>query len=281
MKSFTTSLLLLVTLSASAHAQQANGLTDGTKHLFDLAKGSVMAAAEKMPDDDYSFRAVPEERSFAQFVGHLADANYLLCSITAGEKPPAGGFENRKAIKADLIKALKDAYAYCDKVFAGMTDAEGAKTVQFTAGGIIQPRPEVMPKLSVLEYNNVHNFEHYGNLAVYMRMKGVVPPTSETPVPASTSVVERKAVTVSVKVLDSYVGTYEIQPGNTLVITRDGDQLFGQVTTRGPIPLFAESDTHFFAKSVDAQVEFVKDDHGVVTSAILHLLGRDQKFIRK
>jgi uncharacterized damage-inducible protein DinB len=282
MKYCAMSLILILCLCVSASAQQANPLTGGTKHLFDLAKGYVIAAVEKMPEEDYSFRAAPEERSFAQFVGHLADANYSLCSVAAGEKPPVAlGFENRKASKDDLTRALAGAYAYCDKVFTNMTDAEGAKTVQFTAGGAVQPRPETMPKLSVLEYNNVHNFDHYGNLAVYMRLKGVVPPSSESPATASAPVVERKAISVSSELLDKYVGTYEIQPGNTIVITRVGEQLFGQVPTRGPVPLFAETETRFFARMVDAQIDFVKDDQGVVKSGVFHLLGRDQKFIRK
>jgi uncharacterized damage-inducible protein DinB len=280
MKTSVISLLLIVAICVPVQAQNANPLTGGTKHLFDLAKGYITAAAEKMPAADYSFRAVPEERSFAQFVGHIADANFALCAIAAGEKAPAGGFENGKTTKADLTKALADAYAYCDKVFAGMTDSEGAKTVKFTAGGVVQPRPEEMPKLAVLEYNTVHNFEHYGNLTVYMRLKSVVPPSSETPAMPSSAVVERKAIAVSPQVLDAYVGTYQIQPGNTIVITRNGDQLFGQMSTRGAIPLFAETNTHFFAKAVDAQIEFVKDEKGAVTAAILHLLGRDQKFIR-
>jgi uncharacterized damage-inducible protein DinB len=227
-----------------------------------------------MPEADYSFRAAPEERSFAQFVGHIADANYFMCSVAAGEKTPAGGFENRKATKAELIKAVSDAFSYCDKVFSNMTDAEGAKIVQFTT----PIRPEKMPKLSVLEYNNVHNFEHYGNLAVYMRLRGVVPPSTETP--ETTMSANRRTVTLPVSALDAFVGTYELQPGNTLVITRQGAQLFGQIPTRGPVALYAASDTLFFAKTVDAEVEFTKDATGTVQTATLRLSGREQKFQR-
>src|SRR5262249_54244301 len=145
--------------------------------------------------------------------------------------------------------------------------------------------PETMPKLAVLEYNNVHNFEHYGNLTVYMRLRGIVPPSSETPSP-SAAAVERKAIAVSPNILNQYVGVYELArpnnvTGNTLTVTRSGDELFGQVTNRGAIPLFAETETQFFAKSIDAQMQFIKDEKGAVTSAVLRLLGRDQTFIRK
>ena len=68
--------------------------------------------------------------------------------------------------------------------------------------------------------------------------------------------------------------------GSQIVITLEGNQLIGQMTTRGPIPLFAESETHFFSKVVDAQLDFTKDEKGVVSGAVLHLNGRDQKAVR-
>ena len=256
-------------------AQDVNPITQGSKQFFDRAKGYLLPAVQKVPETEYAFRAAPEERSFARLVGHLADANYFLCSTAAGEKTPAGGFENRKATKAELLKAVTDVFSYCDKVFSSMTDAEGARTVQFTT----PIRPESMPKLSVLEYNNVHNFEHYGNLTVYMRLRGVVPPSSETPEIVTST--DRPTVKLSATAMNAVVGMYELQPGNTLIITRQGDQLFGQVPTRGPITLFAASDTLFFAKIVDAEVEFVKASDGKIQSAILRLSGREQKFQRQ
>ena len=95
-----------------------------------------------------------------------------------GEKPPAGGFdgansiEKTKTSKADLQKGLAESFAYCDKVHAGMTDAAGAAVIKFFNGD--------MAKLSILEFNTHHDFEHYGNIVTYMRLKGLVPPSSET-----------------------------------------------------------------------------------------------------
>jgi hypothetical protein len=84
---------------------------------------------------------------------------------------PKPGIEKSKTSKADLVKALNDAFAYCDKAYDGMTDAKAVETVKFFGGD--------RAKLTVLSFNNAHNDEHYGNLVTYMRIKGLVPPSSE------------------------------------------------------------------------------------------------------
>jgi len=101
----------------------------------------------------------------------VADAQYTFCSAALGEKSPAPGVEKSKTSKADLAQALKDAFAYCDKAYDGMTDAHAADMVKFFG--------REQAKLSVLAFNNAHNDEHYGNIVTYMRLKGLVPPSSE------------------------------------------------------------------------------------------------------
>ena len=101
----------------------------------------------------------------------MADAQYTFCSIALGEKNPAPKIEQTKTSKADLIAALKDAFAYCDKSYDGMTDASATQMVTLFGGDT--------PKLGVLTVNNVHTIEHYGNLVTYLRIKNIVPPTSE------------------------------------------------------------------------------------------------------
>ena len=164
-------------LAQTAPAPPANPLSAGAKRTYDIIKGYITRSAEKMPEEHYAFKPTPDVRSFGQLVGHLADAQYGFCAGAAGEKPPAGGFdgttsiEKTKTTKADLQKALADAFAYCDKVHAGMTDTAGAGVVKFFTGE--------MAKLSILEFNTHHDFEHYGNMVTYMRLKGLVPPSSE------------------------------------------------------------------------------------------------------
>jgi len=105
-------------------------------------------------------------------IGHVANANYFYCSAAAGEKNPASGnIEKDKTTKADLSQALKDAFAYCDAVYDGLTDATAADKVKFFGRD--------RTKIIMLNINTGHNNEHYGNIATYMRIKGVVPPSSE------------------------------------------------------------------------------------------------------
>jgi uncharacterized damage-inducible protein DinB len=171
------SLVTAVVTGGIVRAQPANPLSAGAKRTYDIIKGYIIRSAAKMPEENYAFKPTPEVRSFGQILGHIADANYGFCSAAAGEKPPAGGFdaavsiEKTKTSKADLEKALAESFAYCDKVHAGMTDTAGAAMIKFFTGE--------MPKLSVLEFNTHHDFEHYGNLVTYMRLKGLVPPSSE------------------------------------------------------------------------------------------------------
>jgi len=86
----------------------------------------------------------------------------------------------------------------------------------------------------------------------------------------SDTVVERKEIAVSPQTLAQYAGTYELRPGFDLVIMLEGDQLVSQATRQGKVPLFAESETKFFPKVMDAEIEFLKDDKGAVTHLVLH-----------
>ena len=91
------------------------------------------------------------------------------------------GIEKNKATKPDLIKALGESFTYCDKVYAEMTDEAGKPIIKFEAGGEGSRVPIQMPRLTALAFHTGHAFEHYGNLVTYMRLKGVVPPSSEPP----------------------------------------------------------------------------------------------------
>ncbi len=92
---------------------------------------------------------------------------------------------------------------------------------------------------------------------------------------------ERKTVTVPATVLEKYVGTYEIAPTFSIAITLEGGQLMAQATNQPKFPLFAESETIFFLKVVDAQVEFFKNDKGDVTHLVLHQGGHDATGTKK
>ena len=131
----------------------------------------IERAAEKMPEAEYAFQPDPASRSFGQILGHVADAGYLFCSAVLGENNPAPGVEKTKTTKAELTSALHDAFTYCNRAYDQLTDAGANETVKAFGGE--------RNKLGVLWFNASHNLEHYGNLVVYMRLKGIVPPSTE------------------------------------------------------------------------------------------------------
>jgi uncharacterized damage-inducible protein DinB len=162
-------LMAAAFVCTSAFAQD-NPLSSGAKTLYGMVKGNLVKAAEKMPEENYSFKPTPDVRSFGQLIGHVTDAQYAFCSAVKGEKK-ASTAEKSKTSKADLVAAIKESVAYCDSVYNSMTDTTAAETLKFFGGD--------WAKLTILSFNVAHDNEHYGNVVTYMRLKGLVPPSSE------------------------------------------------------------------------------------------------------
>src|SRR6202162_5577079 len=157
--------------SPTQSAPPAKPITASEKGLYSFVSNADVGAAQKMPEENYSFKPTPEVRSFGQLVGHVADAQYGFCSTATGEPNPMKAIEKTKTSKADLVTALKDAVAYCNKAYAGMTDAQGSQMVKLMNYDVA--------RLPVLSVNTAHPDEHYGNMVTYLRLKGIVPPSSE------------------------------------------------------------------------------------------------------
>jgi uncharacterized damage-inducible protein DinB len=134
-------------------------------------KKNLTGSAALLPEADYGFKPAPAVRSFGQLIGHLANDHYLICSAAKGEKNPQTGVDFEKTTgKAALVKALQDSIAYCDGVYDTITDTKGAEIVEIFGGSY--------PRLGALTINVTHSSEHYGNLVTYLRLKGLVPPSS-------------------------------------------------------------------------------------------------------
>ena len=172
-------LILLTSLPAAAQMPQAsaaNPLTSTLKGMFDGIKKNLTESAEKMPEANYAFKATPDVRSFGELIGHVANANYMLCSRVKGEKNPNDGNDfEKKTAKADLVKGLQDAVAYCDGVYGTATDAMAMELVKTGE----PPNQREVPRANWLIGNIAHNNEHYGNIVTYLRLKGIVPPSTE------------------------------------------------------------------------------------------------------
>ena len=162
-------LLLAAAMATVLHAQN-NPLSADAKRAFNGIKNNILRSAEKMPEENYSFKPTPTVRSFGELVGHVADYHYIFCGPAIGEsKNP--DIETTKKSKADLIAALKESMAYCDAIFDALTDAKASEMVK------VENRERT--RLAALYTAIAHDNEHYGNMVTYLRMKDLVPPSSE------------------------------------------------------------------------------------------------------
>lgn len=163
-------MVLTCACTAPVQNPNPNPMSKDTKGLYTMVKGYILKSAEKMPEENYSFKPTPEVRNYGAILGHLADDQYFFCSAAKGEKKDSK-VEKEVTSKAQLIEELKTAFAYCDSAYDSLTDADGAKMMKFGSG---------QRSLSgILNFNAAHDFEHYGNLITYLRIKGLVPPSSE------------------------------------------------------------------------------------------------------
>ena len=128
-----------------------------------------------LPPAEYSFKPTPQVRSFAELIGHVAFANFFICSMAKGEAMPTMvNFERTVTDKAGGVKALGDALTYCDGVFKETTDANANQMVKVSGPGGQSQSTRAL----TLMYNTTHNNEHYGNVVLYLRLKGIVPPST-------------------------------------------------------------------------------------------------------
>lgn len=153
-------------------AAAANPLLASSKVFYQNAKQDILRSAEKMPEDKYAFKPVDSVRTYGQILAHVADGQYEFCGAAAG-KHDEKGVEHTAKTKAEIVAALKTAFAYCDDIYAGMTDAKAAEMIPAFGGAKIT-------RLSMLDFNVSHTMEHYGNLVTYLRIEGLVPPSSES-----------------------------------------------------------------------------------------------------
>jgi hypothetical protein len=149
------------------------GVAEAAEAMFRGPRQFILRAAEKMPDEHFAFRPTPEVRTFGEILGHIADGYNLVCSMAIGDPPPADIYQNEKTkkTKAELIAALKSGAEYCDSVRAKLSGERGAELIDFARARV--------PRITVMFSNTGHAWEHYGNLVTYMRLKGIVPPSSE------------------------------------------------------------------------------------------------------
>jgi hypothetical protein len=151
---------------------QSSPLASEVQTAYARLKPNIVKAAEKMPPEDYGYKPTPDIRTFARVVNHVIEAQFHICGAAnhmdpaASPKVPAD-----TADKAAIMEALNASFAECDKAYAGLTDANITE--------MLQAGPAKRSRLSLLWGNISHDNEQYATLALYLRLKGLVPPTSE------------------------------------------------------------------------------------------------------
>ena len=176
-------LVVMAFLSMLATAQMAapppaKTPGDAVNAVLGIAEGEFVGAADAMPEDKYSFAPSSGEfkgvRTFAEQVKHVAAVNYIFGAVILNEKPPVdtGGEKGPESVKskAEIMKFLKDSFAYLHKAVASITDKNALDVVDLFG--------MKMPRLSVGTFSTAHPFDHYGQMVVYLRMNGIIPPAS-------------------------------------------------------------------------------------------------------
>jgi uncharacterized damage-inducible protein DinB len=165
-------LLCLIATPLLAQQQQsvdASPAVAAARSNWLSAHNYIVRSAEQVTEADYAFKPVATVRTFAQIVAHVADDEMGWCAQILGEPMKQTNFEKTLTTKADVLKAIRDAGTYCQKAYA-LTDAQAAEMTTIWNGR--------QAKIRGLMDNAAHDWEHYGNIVTYMRIKGMVPPSS-------------------------------------------------------------------------------------------------------
>jgi len=159
--------------TAQASTLQTNEVVvEALRVVHDAYKKYVLDTAELVPEDLYSFRPTEEVWTLGGILAHIADANYNFCSSAAREENPATEvFRTSRTTKARIVDALVASFTYCDRVYEALADVELTERTTFLGEGDYAVA-------TILASNSAHLGDHYGNLVTYMRINGIVPPST-------------------------------------------------------------------------------------------------------
>jgi DinB family protein len=165
-----TATIFIATILGATVLSAQNPLSTELKQQWAATKDPIMKSADRMAEADYSFKpAAGNTRTFAQVIGHIADIQLAVCGAAKGEQK-RGNAEMTAMTKGDAVAALKASNDYCDSVYDPLTDASATEQIRMFGG--------MRSRLSALYFNIIHDNEMYGEIVVYYRAKGMVPPTT-------------------------------------------------------------------------------------------------------
>lgn len=171
----TAMMVLVAALQQAPAAVDRTSQTGAATFTYENVRTYILKSAEKMPAEHFGFQPTPEVRSFGQILAHVADANHLLCSPAAGVASANGSaidrIEKETLGREALLARLTESFAVCDAAHRQLTEAN--------MGDMVPLMTSKRTRLGLLWFHISHCFEHYGNLVTYLRLKNIVPPSSE------------------------------------------------------------------------------------------------------
>lgn len=169
---------LTLLAATSAFAQMGQGgqkvtLAQGLQRAYEGVRRNITEMAEKMPEEHYTYQPHADSRQFGQLFAHAANSMYGSCAALKGVANPNQGknLETLLKTKAEFVKSLTDAYAFCDDAIKGLSDAN--------VGELVKQGQNEVARGAIVAGITSHNNEMYGTGAAYMRAKGLVPPSTE------------------------------------------------------------------------------------------------------
>jgi uncharacterized damage-inducible protein DinB len=176
------SLMLILTVSslpaqtpAPTQPRPPQTFTAFLQGQYASLKRYIIGSAEKMPPERYAFKPAPEVMTYAGLLGHIIDVQYSYCNaVKGGANPAAGKGLDKLTDKAVLVPAVIEAFAYCDDAFAKLTEQNALEMLTIGTA----PNQRQVARANQLTMAIAHGNEHYGNLVTYMRIHGIVPPSS-------------------------------------------------------------------------------------------------------
>ena len=166
-------LFALLSLPSVAAAQQgANPVADAIRGVAQRQSKNLVAAAEEMPADKYGFKPTPAQLSFGDVIGHLSGGNDYLCSEIGGVEAPKRTKLEKGAAKEALVARLKESFAFCETALAKLDDSKLTGKVPFFGEREVSRAEAVLATAEDWA-------DHYSQLAIYLRMNGLLPPTAK------------------------------------------------------------------------------------------------------
>ncbi len=255
-----------------------NATTMSFKYFAEQYGGWLLTAFDSIPAAKYAYRPTPAQQSVGYIAQHLEGANYGLCNRFGAMKHPTSAKDSLadtdKATwpKDTLVARFRASLAFCDAALAQLSDSNLDDHVPYGPPG---SGATALPARSLIGFVT-DLAEHYSQVASYMRLMGLIPPSALHPKP-------RTAIDLPAGILSRYVGRYDLPPSVLqdapallLEVTLKDGALYLKPTGRTAVRIWSESETDFFVKEVDAQITFTKDSSGAIIGLVVHQNGESR-----